>query len=624
MIVGWNWATVLAFAGFWCYGFMGSVQSLWGIPAAIFTCSLAALFGFYVWLSITYEKTFQDSILLKKADIFIFLSYAAILFLFSWEELFYSLSGDQLSHAYYSQIHALKGGRKIVSFFPGLKGISAKIWVQGVSFLFLGSAALFLFALKFVNRWIKLAVLIVAFLICRWVVWNVGGGNYDVHPTFRLFPPWLFSTLIGINSFAFRLPQFLALLIAMWFCARKLIESTGSTAIGWTAGLAIGTIPVFWHVGVLLETSIWSTVVCVSFFVELACLKDDQKIHWGRWASLFALAILMRQPALIGLATLFVYVLLTHPREFLKSKAFYAVPVALPSLLNALVKKTPALVISPEHAGLAPMELLRYAFSSGRVAEAVLNSVPVIWIMVGILGFLLAWRRAVLAFSICAFAVLALGLFYSIDPNLWGVGRYQAEYFIPFVVLGVISGLVMLNASLPSKKWGLVAITLVLSIYNISEFRALPSKAEPVDTRKLARHYRNAHVLSEYHYRYDEAFKAAKEANLAERTALLGVGYGAMSQVIYGYSLRDWMTSFQLEQEIVLTKGSRGNTTINAFSSTDVAKNPKISLVLISDAVPDPTEDLKTLFINLEKAGFREWRRFEDLRYGSTIIGLTR
>ena len=70
-------------------------------------------------------------------------------------------------------------------------------------------------------------------------------------------------------------------------------------------GLAVGTIPVLWHVGILVEQSIWTSIIWTLLLLTLAENPDFTNFNWIRWFSVLSIFSLLRITAFMGLILLF-------------------------------------------------------------------------------------------------------------------------------------------------------------------------------------------------------------------------------------------------------------------------------------------------------------------------------
>ncbi len=300
-----SWPTVLAFVGFWSYGLFDAIHFGAGASNLVLTFILAALTtGLAAVARLAPQAVFfEDRWTVEKRDLIIFSGYVILLAGLSGRALLIAINGDQLFHAQYSQVHAFKAIR-LLALKRGLwldYDFRKLLWLSDVVLLTASVAAFAI--LRKVRFKLRLALLAVAFVTLRVAIEKLG-GNVDIHPSFRLFPLWLSSALLSSSSFAFRLPQFLALAALCLYLYRRTRVRLGEP-VAFLFGAAAGSLPVTLHVATLAEPSIWSaaawTIVLFSL-PEVFTSTDDpsRKRLWFRLSAVLAVGTMMRQPTFVA------------------------------------------------------------------------------------------------------------------------------------------------------------------------------------------------------------------------------------------------------------------------------------------------------------------------------------
>ena len=101
-----NWASLLAFVTFWCYGYYGAVAHRGMAIAGFFlTVFLLAIYLLFLFLGQYRKEDFKDCVVLRKSDLGVIAIFVAVVLPFSIRDLSHSLVGDQLAHAQSSQVH---------------------------------------------------------------------------------------------------------------------------------------------------------------------------------------------------------------------------------------------------------------------------------------------------------------------------------------------------------------------------------------------------------------------------------------------------------------------------------------------------------------------------------------
>ena len=571
------------------------------------------LIGILLFLFFIYEKYISkngiDTIVISKSDLKVVSVILFTAILVGFDYIFYSLVNDELYHSYLSQFHAIYGLEVLSNRLPNFiieQKASMLVWLISSSIL-ISSIALLYFVLKwnFKHKYIFLSILILLFFR---TVYALKGGLDFPHPPFRLFPLWLSSTLFSPSNFSFRLPGVIALSLIGLIIYRVLKPKIIPPFLLWLVISALLSIPLLWHSSYLVEPSIWAALFSILFLLAFQSEKFD-KLNFYIWFLLLALFILMRQSLVfIALPMLFVFVMERKTLLFKnwKETVFILSPllVALPFLIRSLLVGTPATGVGSEVQS-ALLGGVYNVVSSGMLKDIIINNFE-IWSLFIIFAFIPAKKNRLKYFStVVLFILSALIIFYSISPHLWGVPRYQAEYIVPLIILGAVKLLIYsYDLNNRASKYILSGIFSTLLAYNLYTISISHSYKEALVNDHSV-------MLSRSVYDYETAFKAAKENGYAGNAVMLGVTYGAMNEVLYGYTLQE------IEKQLQFYKK------FNKFKGVDVnslLQNKNIKLVMLSD-IGEKKEYLRT---ELLENGFKEWKIFSSEKTTDEIIALVR
>ena len=571
------------------------------------------LIGILLFLFFIYEKYISkngiDTIVISKSDLKVVSVILFTAILVGFDYIFYSLVNDELYHSYLSQFHAIYGLEVLSNRLPNFiieQKASMLVWLISSSIL-ISSIALLYFVLKwnFKHKYIFLSILILLFFR---TVYALKGGLDFPHPPFRLFPLWLSSTLFSPSNFSFRLPGVIALSLIGLIIYRVLKPKIIPPFLLWLVISALLSIPLLWHSSYLVEPSIWAALFSILFLLAFQSEKFD-KFNFYIWFLLLALFILMRQSLVfIALPMLFVFVMERKTLLFKnwKETVFILSPllVALPFLIRSLLVGTPATGVGSEVQS-ALLGGVYNVVSSGMLKDIIINNFE-IWSLFIIFAFIPAKKNRLKYFStVVLFILSALIIFYSISPHLWGVPRYQAEYIVPLIILGAVKLLIYsYDLNNRASKYILSGIFSTLLAYNLYTISISHSYKEAVVNDHSV-------MLSRSVYDYETAFKVAKENGYAGNALMLGVTYGAMNEVLYGYTLQE------IEKQLQFYKK------FNKFKGVDVnslLQNKNIKLVMLSD-IGEKKEYLRT---ELLENGFKEWKIFSSEKTTDEIIALVR
>lgn len=606
-----NWAVILAFVTFWSYGFFGALTAKsFGLAAnIIISLILCGIFVSFLWF---WRKNdlYKDSIIIRNKDVLVFALFFLVMFILSFSNLTTPLNNDQLAHAQQSKLHSIT----LIDFLSNktdfFNNFSFKYLIYVIDLLII-VAGFFIYKFTKNRSWLfKTVIFSSLFLVFRFAIMAFG-GSAGPHPPLRLFPLWLSSALFTSADFSFRLAQFIGLIGLMWI-VQKIANRKLNSVNSWLFALAVGTIPVLWHVGVLAEQSIWTAVSWIAFLLYFFAYSE--RFNYIKWVSIISVFTMLRQSAFVALLPLFLIIIfdLLKRKELSAKKIFVLMSpifVMLPFLLNSVINGT-----SASYLGEVPsFQRVWTALDSGIVFNAIMNSIGWPWIIFLFFPLLFILKNPLKISAILIFFIAGVYVFYTITPGLWGVGRYQAEYVIPFIALGffIFVNYIVKHYSFALKFLPILFVFLIIN--NICIFKNLASFNRPIDELKITFNtdmkIRGKYaILSEFPYEYKQAFASAKKDGYAGKISVAGVTYGVFGEILNDFTVSEIKAEKSIYEKIQPD-----------FSAENINKNNKIQLVLISDFAG--ADKLKN---DLENLGWKRWKEFKNKQYGSTIFGLIR
>ena len=619
-----NWAAMLAFVVFWVYGFFGAMSSGDWLKNFVLFPILFGIFLLFLFLWQRKTGIFEDRVAISGRDVFVGLLFFAVLFPISFTALTDSVVNDGLAHAQQAESHGINLIYILSGKFAWLGNIGFNILLWAVNLLTLCAGVLFYLLLMNKKTVYKIAGYALAFILFREMIILLGGSG-GPHPPFRLFPLWLSGTIFSPSDFAFRFAQFAALL-GIGFTAHKFALKKIGFLNSILFGIVAATIPVVWHVGILVEQSVWATLAW-SFTLLYLFSKDDFSAQdYLRLFSVIAILTLVRQTAFVA----FLPALVRLGFDFWKKKIagkdlFVAVSpafVAAPFLLESFIGGTSASFVPGGSSflpdGLSALGRVWFALKSGIVWTAITNSVQPIWIIFAVLAFIFYIVKPKRFLEIVSLFSGGILIFYLILPDLWGIGRYQAEYVIPFSILGLYALLIFASGRVFVRhiiSFGL----LVLIANNIYVFGRIPTNNLPVDLlvdefTTVIKKSGEYSILSEFAYDYREALTEARRGGYASSTYLAGSTYGVFPQILAGFTVNE----VRAARSLFSSEDDFRNTSAILLPE-EIALDKRITMVLVSD-VPQ-----KDVYINkLLSLGWGAWNIFPNEKYGSEVVGLTR
>lgn len=605
----WNWGTILLFVLVWSYGFENVTYANAPIKSLLVTALLVSAIVIIGQVSDKYRNLYQEELQFTNRDVLVLGLYCILLVAltaFATYKLDISLVGDQLFHAQSSQNQSIDIANRLIRKFQVPATIEYKTVVRTVSCAIL---AILIFLIAYIRQY-RLSDRTVL-IVLLFVLLKLGHPYVDAHPPFRLFPLWLSTVLFGINDLSFRLVSLLALSIFA-FVLYKVSQKHFDRRNSFLIGLSVSSIPLLLHVGSIVEQSVW-TVLTWSFIL-ISIRESPHNPNYIRWISVIVIASLMRAPAFVALVPIFFLMGV----EYLKSKDYksiqkyliYTVPVLvlIPFLWIQLSQGTPA--TSGQEATL---HKIIASFENGFSIKVMYYSVLLPWIV--FLPFCLSPVNGsrLRSFIYVAFFSSAYFVFYSIRPILWGVPRYQAELWLPFVILGFYNLLMILNNHRVVKKYVTYALAILI-LFNTVVVTHLNLINRPVDDWKDFYEevkIGKVRIWSEGVYNISDALQAAKKAGYSKNTCKVGITYGTFSEVMNGYSIGE-MESAWSNFPVCSSWGP--------LNISDISSNRNIKLILFVDK-PNKENEINLL---LASGQWAVWDKFHNEKYGSTIVGIVR
>ncbi len=638
-----NWITVIIFCFFWVYGIFGffTIPAFGLVTHAGLTIVLTCIILYLMYLRrrevTSHVSVYDDKYTFSYKDITLALVYCTLLGLLSLRELRVPLSGDNFYHAQQSQVygvHLLQLISKYTHFFDTYS-FSWLLWL--INILTVAGIFLLYFLLKRFSFLVQATFVSIAFILLRTGMY-LSGGNASPFPTLRLLPLWFTSTVFGVNEVAFRIASLiplLGLMIVVYFFSKKTI----GTPLAFLCGLAAGTIPVVWHTGLLVEFSIWTTVLFtyVLFFLHK---KEENTLSYIRPVAVIAVSTMIRVSGFVALVPLFVHYLLSKTRTLkdIFSYIMYSLPAAfliMPVIVGNLITGTSATYQGEGYPQLGIVEhsslftRLYVLLHDGYFYAIQYNSFHILpLIILCMLPFLIRTRNQVLIPSVILFSVCFL-LFFSIRPVLWGNGRYQSEMIAPLIILSLFYCTVWLRGAVFTKEWqkSMMAIIFLTGFIacNIHEFKLIPKynvasigESDYFDSAKQKGKY---FVLSEFPYDYKRALTLLKNEGYATSTYYIpGNGYSYFAKVLSGYSLSDmrYETTFRQTIGFEFSQENIGKILKN------INETKEINVILLNMALRDQEFYPEQISKMLPSFGFKEWKQFKEPLYGNMIIGYSR
>jgi hypothetical protein len=426
-----NWINLLIIFFFYNYSFYGIgtkfQNTFYNITFEILLFIILSLFYF---IPLNINNKFNDYLKFNLKEVLVFFSIFILLFLIIGYKYFsISLTGDSISHSYGSIYHS-----SYISYtLYNLNKFSYKIG----DLIFLINWAIFLFFYSFFKivlknkNFYKYIFLVLLFFAIRLFFYKIGGIN-NFHPPGRYLFLFLSTLLSGVYSYTFRIPQIISLIL-IFYNIFHFTNKFFNVIISLLLSFCIITIPVLLYSSYIVEQSIYTTLILILVLIEIQ--KNPNEINFARLFTLSSIFILIRQPIL----GVFIFVFLSYYWFVFKKKIiishiiiFYPALLIIPFYFSVFFIGNPAYNSENElHFTLIQKFIL--FFDTKIYFISAINHIYFYLIFIPL--FFLYFKDNKIVYFL--FLIITLE-FFSIRPILWGIGRYQVEYMIPFIFFGFL------------------------------------------------------------------------------------------------------------------------------------------------------------------------------------------
>ena len=622
-----SWAWVIFFAFFIAYGYYGAIAPGYAaykvnwvasLGQTILLCGIQTAFGLAAWKKSSY---FKDSISIYTRDLLVFFSLLLIGFVFSHERLQYSLFSDEISYAGSAHGHSIYLVLALGKYFAAFGGVTAQYLIQAVSFLMLASVGALIF---FSSRWTpktRIIIFVILLMLGR-IVFAIKGGNGSPHPPLHLLPLFLTGSLFGLNDLSFKLSYFLTYAIFLTVLYRMLLR-VFSSSVSYITVLAIGTIPLLSYLSSVVEHSFWALICFTLVLVEII---TSPKLNYPRLICFVSIAVLMRQPTFLVLLPIFLLVAIEIYQSGAISKwaktswvIFLPLLLFLPFLVSSLLYGTPSTDALGQGSMLGRVKL---AAESGVILDSVSRSIPLWWLIFLPFAFIPLLASTVSRnVGLLLFGIMAIMVYYSINPNLWGYAKYQAEYAVPVVIVGLLLLMARIK-QFKQAKFILIACASGLLTLNVMELMAQPH-LKKVAGQNLEKKFDVSleadeikHLVAAIPYEYKEGYTFIRQERLDGSTYSIGATYGILPEVMNGLSVDAVRSSYDIYTG---QQANRLNSMTADLRVDVIDADNRIQAVMIG-----PIVGKQKLIEDFRQRNWKEVAEFRNMQYRTTVLIMRR
>lgn len=531
----------MLFSWFLSYGFYGAVSphldgvSHWFFGFVITLVLMVPPCVLWAKRNAPWAKQYVWSFDINLKDFVLIIIGFFSLFVVGYEGLSRSLFADEIAYAGSAHGHGIAFAM-MISKWPFLATIKFKYTLQLFSFI----VVIFLY---FVWRLTKifsnaaLCAYLIFFVVFR-IAFMVRGGNGNPHPPLELFPLLVSGAIFGINELGLRLVG-LACYVTYLYMIYRMAYRKCNAYVAFAVASMVGSIPLALEMMTVIEHAFWGYIIFTLVVFELFTAS---KVDYRRLVVFVSIGTLLRQSVFVALVPVLIMYILESKRErgawkfgFRDAQILFPVVLFLPFLLQSIFFGTPA--TSSLGGGLLKFGLYE-ALTSGVVAGSFNRAFHLVWLVPILYCFIplnRAWVK--LHISLICFSFILLFEYYSIDKGLWGLSKYQAEYALPFISLGVF--LIALRLKFIKSSWHVLLVSAVVVSANVLIYEHQITIGDW--TTRVA-----------VDFNYMDSYKRVRELGLASNNISLGATYGVFPEVINDYTHAELVRAKEIYQDYKL------------------------------------------------------------------------
>lgn len=630
-----NWAAILAFSIFWNYGLYSS-SAYWNIIpfgsvrvmdyTAWTSLILSSLFvtSILVFFLVKYfrgDPFFKDEIKYTSKDKKVAFGYLLFMLILSYPEFNDNVNGDGIIYSRDGIMHSIQATYILAKVFPFIQNISFKHVIYAINVSILIFVPLFIYKFNRYPIWVKVIFYAFVFLCLRITVGYMSKDFNNMHPSLRLFPVWLSTSIFTLTNFSLRFPQLIGLVVLMFtsfrFASRYL---SNNNAI--LFGLVIGTIPLLWHVGLMVDFSFWGAYCVMYLFYCLInkALNENYSFNLLAISCVVSIGILLRESNVVCIVLFVAILSYSFYYENQKSATkilLYLSPmfVSAPFVLKTLLSGD-GYSVKLASGGL--FSKILFSITSKISLYAAVNGALYWLIFLPFIIFLYKRNRIILGI-ILLFLIIDYTQFYSIPMWLWGLGKYQAEYIIPFSVIGFF---LLLYFVIKKNSLQITCCILLLGV-NIFVFKNINNlnKGLSVDYDKNCKKLFGSIISGEFISPYQQALVQVKEKGFAKNVYLLSV---KDNEQVIPRNIASYFPQIMASYTIAEVEASRKNwedlknQEYGESLYEKINANNNIKLILLLGLSNYQTIQW------FKSNGWTDWETFYDEKYKSKVVSLIR
>ena len=614
------------------FGFYGwgtsTISAIMSIPSILINVSIFLVFFLFFAFGNRYSTLLRENLVIKSRQIYTVFGILTLLCFINVDWIFRTLTGDEVAYALQSQIQSYVVIKKFLTFLPQLDSLPFRLLIQIFS-----AALLVLFFLtmrmmaKIKNTRYFVLLCFIGTLILR-IATLSQGGFYGSNPPGASFYYLIGSTILSPTNLSYRI---LSLLLVSLFITtlyeylKKISTLPEHTRV--LILLFIISFPIFRHMGLTVEISIWAF-----YFSSIILLQLYRSGGIASYQQIFmvSIATTFRFPLMAILVPMVVTNIFStrRSRKNGDKDATYG-----PSILGMLVCFPGLIFVSStrlvERFGGTSLTAQQFSSQSTEVGNTtseifstlLITTNKLAW-LISVIGVVLYVRKSrVNSVFLLAYLLIQYTLYFVMNNgDLAYSSKYIIEWFGPLLVLGVIGLISSLEAKRTTGILIVVGLTLLV-ITNVMDYNKIPNKfvKNSSDFRSgsidgTGEIYR---VLTSVPFPYGVAFNELSKQKELSHCLNVGIVYGVYPQIMAGYSGKDVLTSLETDHKYLAAQER-----IHESGVTSSAKSIGLSgsNCVIVGFVYGQASIVSDLLAN----SWRIQKKFTDDAYQTNVFILTR
>ena len=508
--------SITIFFTFYTYTFYAIISKNYNLLFTFIT-----IFLYIIFYKIYRKSNLKINLTILNWEILAFFLLLIVGFVLNFQDLKYSLYGDEFANALRTQRTSIYSSFLFLKTVdvPLLKNISFNNVVHLFSFfelLFFLTISYLIFKKKNIYT---IILLILITLIFRYFL-----KDFGMHPPVNHFFSFILTSLFGFKDYVFRFSYFLIYLVGNVFLLNQLNKFFNNKLHNLLIVLFIFTVPISLLSSTNIDHSIWGNVFLINFLVYF---YFNKKLNYEIIVLLISIFSMARITNFILILPI-LYSYIAENKNSLNIKkiffTFFPTIFFLPFILKLFL-----LGSNVHSSGFANIYFQVFqSLKSNLFLKSAFFFIPnyiYFFSFIGFLIFIIKERVFKKILPILLTFLFYLIIYSSISKNWIGHPKYIFEYIIPFLMFFFIISAKYYNKFLPI----LLIILIPIGVYNFTK-SSKTIYLNPTEDKKFQIRKR---------YNFKDAYKAIKKKQLHLSNLKFGVYYGFVTEILNNYKFNE-------------------------------------------------------------------------------------